>query len=240
MKRIITPTLVIIIMLLNSCSNNINSSVLSTNNVESFFISINSDSAYQLKTPNGAILKIAPNSFDVPANTKVQIEVKEAYSAGDILLAGLTTTTNGKLLKSGGMLYFNATANNKEVGILKPIEATIPSKTFDKDMQLFKGEVTEDSTINWVDPQPLDTSPVAKNLLDGEALFKANCASCHKPTIEFTGPALAGSRQRAPYSEWPYAFINNVNSMIDTDRYAISLLNKYKSKMTQFNLKKKK
>ena len=27
----------------------------------------------------------------------------------------------------------------------------------------------------------------------GEALFKANCASCHKPDKDFTGPALKGS-----------------------------------------------
>ena len=25
---------------------------------------------------------------------------------------------------------------------------------------------------------------------DGEALFKANCAACHKPDKDFTGPAL--------------------------------------------------
>ena len=33
---------------------------------------------------------------------------------------------------------------------------------------------------------------------DGEALFKANCASCHKPLEDYTGPMLQGARKREP------------------------------------------
>ena len=31
---------------------------------------------------------------------------------------------------------------------------------------------------------------------NGEALFKANCASCHKPDKQYVGPALKGARER--------------------------------------------
>lgn len=31
---------------------------------------------------------------------------------------------------------------------------------------------------------------------DGEKLFQQNCASCHKPDKDMTGPALKGARQR--------------------------------------------
>jgi mono/diheme cytochrome c family protein len=71
---------------------------------------------------------------------------------------------------------------------------------------------------------------------DGEALYKANCANCHKPDEEYTGPMLKGARKRAPNPEWPYKWVNNVNAMLETDAYAKSLLAKYGSKMTQFNL----
>ena len=71
---------------------------------------------------------------------------------------------------------------------------------------------------------------------DGEALFKANCASCHKPLEEYTGPALQGARKRAPSPEWAVKWVNNVNTMLETDAYAKGLLAKYGSKMTQFNL----
>jgi mono/diheme cytochrome c family protein len=73
---------------------------------------------------------------------------------------------------------------------------------------------------------------------NGEALFKANCASCHKPLVDFTGPALKGAREREPNPEWAYHWVNNVNTVLETDPYAKGLLAKYKSKMSQFNLKK--
>src|SRR6478752_6053092 len=73
---------------------------------------------------------------------------------------------------------------------------------------------------------------------EGEALFKANCANCHKITENFTGPALQGARKREPNPGWAYKWVNNVNSMLETDPYAKSLLAKFGgARMTQFNLK---
>jgi mono/diheme cytochrome c family protein len=73
---------------------------------------------------------------------------------------------------------------------------------------------------------------------DGEALFKANCAACHKPLEDYTGPALKGARDRAPDPEWVYKWVNNTNAMVVSDPYAKALKAKYGSVMTQFNLKK--
>jgi cytochrome c2 len=73
---------------------------------------------------------------------------------------------------------------------------------------------------------------------DGEALFKANCASCHKALEDYTGPMLKGARDREPDKEWAYKWVNNVNAMLETDPYAKAMLAKYGSKMTQFNLEK--
>lgn len=71
---------------------------------------------------------------------------------------------------------------------------------------------------------------------DGEALFKANCASCHKPDKDFTGPALKGARGREPNPDWAYTWVNNVNKMLETDPYAKALFAKYNSRMTDFDL----
>ena len=76
--------------------------------------------------------------------------------------------------------------------------------------------------------------------IDGEALFKANCANCHKPLEDFTGPALQGARKENRITDWAIKWVNNVNSMLETDPYAKTLLAKFGSRMTQFNLKKKK
>ncbi|MEO6232912.1 MAG: c-type cytochrome [Ferruginibacter sp.] len=72
---------------------------------------------------------------------------------------------------------------------------------------------------------------------DGEALFKANCSNCHKPLEDFTGPHLQGARKREPSPDWALKWVNNVNSMLETDPYAKGLLAKFGSRMTQFNLK---
>lgn len=58
---------------------------------------------------------------------------------------------------------------------------------------------------------------------DGEALFKANCASCHKPLERYVGPALKGAREREPEKDWVYKWVANTTSMVNTDPYAMKL-----------------
>lgn len=59
---------------------------------------------------------------------------------------------------------------------------------------------------------------------DGQALFKANCASCHKPDEYYVGPMLKGSKEREPEPGWVYKWINNAQSMAHTDPYAQKLV----------------
>ena len=136
MKPTFFLTIIFIIALL-SCNKKSNPKLLSAENLTSYIVTLNSDSGYYLKTPKGALIKIAANIFDVAAQTQVKVEIKEAYSMQDILLAGLSTESNGKPLRSAGMIYFSATANNKDIKFLKPIEATIPAKFYDSSMQVF-------------------------------------------------------------------------------------------------------
>lgn len=70
---------------------------------------------------------------------------------------------------------------------------------------------------------------------DGEALFKANCASCHKVDKDFTGPALQGWKDRVPEGDWIYQWMASPAKMIDTDPYSQELFKKWgPTKMTAF------
>lgn len=71
---------------------------------------------------------------------------------------------------------------------------------------------------------------------DGKALFTTNCASCHHPVKESTGPALAGAMDRVPSKEWMYDWVKNSAKVISSgDKYANDIYNKYnKVAMTAF------
>jgi len=51
---------------------------------------------------------------------------------------------------------------------------------------------------------------------DGKALFQANCASCHNPVKQLTGPALQGITARVPDSKLLHAWIRNNGAVLAT------------------------
>jgi cytochrome c551/c552 len=73
---------------------------------------------------------------------------------------------------------------------------------------------------------------------DGQALYNQNCKSCHKPLEDFTGPMLKGARDREPNKDWAYEWVDHVNSMVNSDPYAMKLKAQFGSVMQQQNLTK--
>lgn len=71
---------------------------------------------------------------------------------------------------------------------------------------------------------------------DGAALFKANCASCHNPLKDATGPALKGISATFPSKEWGYKWVRNSAALINAgDKDAVAIYNKFnKTQMTAF------
>jgi cytochrome c551/c552 len=70
---------------------------------------------------------------------------------------------------------------------------------------------------------------------NGEALFKANCATCHKPLEDYTGPMLKGARQREPTPDWAYQWVGHTTTLLETDSYAKGLMAKMGgTRMTAF------
>jgi len=74
------------------------------------------------------------------------------------------------------------------------------------------------------------------NAQDGKALFQANCASCHNPLKDATGPALQGKSKEVPSKQWLYDWVHNSSKLIASgDKYANEIYNKWnKTAMTAF------
>ena len=86
------------------------------------------------------------------------------------------------------------------------------------------------------DKKVLTDDTIAKTNINGEILFKANCASCHKPDKDFTAPALKGVLQRwGGDKKAMYAFIRNPTQ--GENAYAKALEKKWAPAiMTSFKL----
>lgn len=64
------------------------------------------------------------------------------------------------------------------------------------------------------------------DLKNGMNHFKANCAACHKPDRDMTGPALQGLLSRAPQPalEWYLAFMQREDSLVKAgEPYTLAL-----------------
>lgn len=149
----------------------------------------------------------------------------------DMVKGGLTTTSNGKPLRSGGMLYINPVGDS-QVTITQPISIATPTWFLDSNMQLFKGDVQGDSTINWTDPKPISENPQLNAIKQGNILFYDNCASCHGIKKDLTGPALKGAMQRLlPVHNGDkrgvYEFIRNPARVMSRVRYYQDLKRKF-------------
>lgn len=71
--------------------------------------------------------------------------------------------------------------------------------------------------------------------LEGEKLFKENCASCHAPNKDLVGPSLACIGERRD-REWLYSWIRNSMDMINSgDSIAVGLYEEWgKTMQTPF------
>jgi len=82
--------------------------------------------------------------------------------------------------------------------------------------------------------QEISSDPAA--ISAGEAVFNANCKSCHRVKEKLVGPALAGIEGRAPSISWIKDWIHNSSKVIASgDEYGNKLYAEYnKSQMTAF------
>lgn len=232
-----------------------------------------------IETMDGLVFAIPAGAF-LDAKNPVKLEIREALSPLDIIKGGLSTTSDGKPLETGGMFYLNARNGETSLKINpeKPVYANVPTNEIRPGMMLFDGERMADGSINWKNPKQIEKQlvPVDIHSLDfypkgfrkkvaelgfdannkritdsiyysyagrrmqaseylpenavvGEALFKANCSSCHNASDKkSTGPGLLGVRDRIPSRQWGYDWVHNSSALIASgDMYANKIFNDY-------------
>lgn len=120
---------------------------------QSFNISVESDTIITAKQGTKIFI---PSGCFVFSNGKtpketVKIELKEYYSISDIVLANLSTTSDGKILETGGMIKISAKSNGKKLKInpRKEIKYLFPKNGRTSKMKLFYGNKNKNNIINW-------------------------------------------------------------------------------------------
>lgn len=122
---------------------------------------VNPKEGATIEGKEGTLIIIPSNAFindnNEIVNDNVQFELVEALTLEDIVLYNSGTTSNGKLLESGGMLHINATCNNQQVKInpARPLYIEVPTNEVKKDMMVFEGKTQENGKLNWENPKSL-------------------------------------------------------------------------------------
>lgn len=119
-----------------------------------------------ISVPKGAFIKDGK-----PYKKPITLQYQEALNGTDIMKSGLSTTSNGRLLETGGMLSVTGfTADGKPLDFNPKVGVyvQVPMTDAHSDMQLYDGELKADGSINWVNPKELQKipAPVAMKELD--------------------------------------------------------------------------
>lgn len=136
--------------------------------VKSQTFTINTDNGQSTITgEEGTKVTFPENAFTTidgtPVTGTVSIELKEIYDKSDMVLSERPTSSDGKLLISGGEIFINATANGQELQLAENTSILVELATTDLEegMGLFTGS-EEDSVFDWT-PVPIDSSQVVVN-----------------------------------------------------------------------------
>jgi hypothetical protein len=120
-------------------------------NVQTFILS--SDKPETIIGEEGTKITIDINSLElengIEISENVIIQLTEYYKPSDVILANLSTSSNGKLIETGGMINISASSSGKEVFIKKGKDFEIQFSSVEQDgMKVFHGEYIN-GQINW-------------------------------------------------------------------------------------------
>lgn len=150
-------------------SENFQSLLSKLNSTQTYSYTISSTKSTCLLTHQGTFLMIPAQAF-VTANCspvnegEVTLKIEEYYGLSDMLMAGLSTSSNHKLLATGGMINITAVAQGQELQLApqKEIGVGMPMRKgqFDPAMELFLGDKDphHQGYLNWNPTQRKATS----------------------------------------------------------------------------------
>jgi len=134
------------------------SGFLDTTKMKSKIVIINQSESNYI-TGDFVRIYVPENAFDCTCE-KIKFELKEYFELSDLLFSGLTTTSDDKLLETGGMLYLAAFCNSKRITLSKSINIQWVYEISQDGFQGFSGALTR-KMINWeVDKNILLRNPV--------------------------------------------------------------------------------
>ena len=90
---------------------------------------------------------IPPGAYDSDCKD-ITIHLKEFFTPSEILLAGLTTTSGNKTLRTGGMIHIMSYCNGKEIRLKKGTRAEINFLNINESYGIFFGKNIE-GIIDW-------------------------------------------------------------------------------------------
>ncbi len=99
-------------------------------------------------------------------------------------------------------------------------------------------DVSEEVRKRWAASDSARLAPwrerlaIEPDLENGKNVFRANCAACHKPDKDVSGPALQGILDRAPEPalNWYIAFMSNEYSLVKAgDPYTLALRERWRN-----------
>jgi OmpA family len=88
------------------------------------------------------------------ANDCVNLKVKEVLDRSEMILEDLSTTSNNRIIETGGMFYTEAVdGNGNKLKLIddKSLVFSVPTKQLNPEMKIFRGDRDTHSTeINWI------------------------------------------------------------------------------------------
>ena len=138
--------------------------------IESQYFTVNASEDNIIEGKNGTII-VAPKGCFLDKNGKpvtknITIELAEALTYDEMIMTGLSTTSDEKPLITDGMIYFYPTKDGELLTInpKKPIYIEVPTNDRKAGMMAYKGEMDDAGKINWVNPKELENYLVKVDL----------------------------------------------------------------------------
>jgi hypothetical protein len=130
-----------------------------------------------VKGQNGMKVFLEPNDLETEDGESISgdisLELIEATKTRDLITNNTPTTSNGKLLVTGGAYFVQASSNGKKLKLKdgKTLKIDLP-RLSENEMELFLGERKSNGSINWVsvnqnltkDTTPKPTKPIEKGV----------------------------------------------------------------------------
>jgi hypothetical protein len=136
---------------------------------------------FSIQGMEGTSIFIAANSLvckdgSMPGSD-ARVELKEVYSKADIILAGLHTSSGGRMLETGGTVYLMAYCGDSEMRVANgsKVDIDFPNKTgirMKPDMKTFNARKASNGQLDWYEAPELgsETTTTERFYINGEAV----------------------------------------------------------------------